>query len=74
MRIGLHAAGATQVRDNFTGKGVHEAPRISGLAEGGEILASSGTAVGGRFPVSEPRTVTVRGIGEPIEVVSVDWR
>jgi class 3 adenylate cyclase len=74
VRIGLHAAGATQVGDNFTGKGVHEASRISGLAEGGEILASSETAVGGRFPVSEPRTVTIRGIGEPIEVVSVDWR
>jgi class 3 adenylate cyclase len=74
VRIGLHAAGATQVGDNFTGKGVHEASRISGLAEGGEILASSETAVGGRFPVSEPRTVTIRGIGEPIDVVSVDWR
>lgn len=74
VRIGLHAAGATQVGQNFTGKGVHEASRIAGLAGPGEILASRESATGGRFPVSEPRTVDVRGISDPIEVVSVDWR
>src|SRR5207247_858110 len=74
VRIGLHAAGATQVGRNFTGKGVHEASRIAGLAEGGQIVASRETAAGGRFPVSEPRMVDVRGIAEPIEVVTVDWR
>jgi class 3 adenylate cyclase len=74
VRIGVHAAGATQVGQNFTGKGVHEASRITGLAEGGEILASRDTATGGRFPVSEVRTVDIRGMAEPIEFVSVDWR
>ena len=74
VRIGLHAAGATQVGRNFTGKGVHEASRIAGLADGGEILASSDTAAGSRFPVSEPRTVDIRGMSEPISVVRVDWR
>jgi class 3 adenylate cyclase len=74
VRIGLHAAGATQVGSNFTGKGVHEASRIAGLAQGGEILASRETAEGGRFPISEPRTVDIRGMSEPIEVASVEWR
>ena len=74
VRIGVHAAGATQVGRNFTGKGVHEASRIAGLADGGEVLASRETATGGRFPVSEPRTVDIRGMSEPIEVVSVAWR
>jgi class 3 adenylate cyclase len=74
VRIGVHAAGATQVGRNFSGKGVHEASRIAGLAVGGEILASRETASGGRFPVSEPRTVDIRGMTESIEVVSVDWR
>jgi class 3 adenylate cyclase len=74
VRMGIHAAGATQVGKNFTGKGVHEASRIAGLAQGGEIVASRETAVGGRFPVSEPRVVDIRGIAEPIEVVSVEWR
>jgi class 3 adenylate cyclase len=74
VRIGVHAAGATQVGQNFTGKGVHEASRIAGLAEGGEILSSRDTATGGRFPVSETRTVNIRGMSEPIEVVSIDWQ
>src|SRR5207237_3130283 len=74
VRIGVHAAGATQVGRNFTGKGVHEASRIAGLAQGGEILASRDTAIGGRFPTSEPRTVDIRGMSEPVDVVSVEWR
>jgi class 3 adenylate cyclase len=74
VRIGVHASDATQVGKNFTGKGVHEAARIGQLAEGGEIVASAATAEGGRFPVSEPRSVTVKGIADPIDVVTVDWR
>jgi class 3 adenylate cyclase len=73
VRIGVHAAGATQVGRNFSGKGVHEASRIMGLAEGGQIVASRDTAAGGRFPVSDLRTVDIRGLAEPIEVVSVGW-
>jgi class 3 adenylate cyclase len=75
VRIGLHASGAAQVGTNFRGKGVHEAARIADLAEGGEIIASSAT-VGPAppYPASEPRTVTLRGISEPMEVVSIDWR
>ncbi len=73
VRIGVHAAGATQVGRNFTGKGVHEAARIANLGEGGEIVASRETAMGSRFGLSEPREVNIRGISEPIEVVSVDW-
>jgi class 3 adenylate cyclase len=59
---------------NFTGKGVHEASRIGGLGEGSQIVASAETAVGGQFPTEDPRTVTVKGISDPIEVVTVDWR
>ena len=74
VRIGVHAAGATQVGRNFTGKGVHEAARIAALAGGNEIVSSQTTAAGSRFTVSESRTVTLRGTSEPVEVVSVDWR
>ncbi len=73
VRIGVHAADATQVGRNFQGKGVHEAARIAALAEGGEILASKQTA-GSTFPVSEAREVTLKGISEPMEIVSVTWR
>lgn len=73
VRIGVHSSDATQVGNNFTGKGVHEAARIAALADGGEILASSQTMVP-RFSASEPRLVTLKGIAEPVEIVSVEWR
>ena len=73
VRIGIHASGATQVGKNFTGKGVHEAARIAALAEGGQILASLETAAGTRFPFSGARSVTLRGMSEPIEVALLDW-
>ena len=73
VRIGLHASGATQVGRDFSGKGVHEAARIAALADGDQIVASRATAADGRYPISEPRTVTLRGTSEPIEIVTVDW-
>ena len=47
--------------------------RIAALADGDQIVASRATAADGRFPISEPRTVTLRGTSEPIEIVTVDW-
>jgi class 3 adenylate cyclase len=73
VRIGVHAADATQVGRNFTGKGVHEAARIAALAGGSEILASKQT-VTPAFAVSEPRSVSLKGISEPVELMTVDWR
>jgi class 3 adenylate cyclase len=72
VRIGVHTSTVTKAGDNFTGKGVHEAARIAALAEGGEILASRQTMVP-RYAVSEPRLVTLKGITEPVEIVSVQW-
>jgi len=75
IRIGVHASEAAQVGRNFRGKGVHEAARIAGLAEGGEILASEATVgTASPYPASEPRPVTLKGISEQISVVSIDWR
>ena len=74
VRIGIHFATAQQVGDNYRGKGVHEAARIAAIAAGGEILASRETAEGTPFKLSEPRTVELKGISEPVEVVSVAWR
>jgi class 3 adenylate cyclase len=54
---------------------VHEAARISALAEGSQILATAGTVDEPvRFPVSEPRAVELKGVDKPVEVVSIDWR
>jgi len=75
IRIGVHATEATRSGGTFTGRGVHAAARIAALADGGEILASVDTLKGlDGFRISEPRLVTLKGIAEPVEVVSLDWR
>jgi len=73
VRIGLHASDATQVRGDYRGKGVHEAARIAALGGAGEIVASVAT-VGESHRTSGLRRVTLKGLSEPIAVVSVDWR
>ena len=74
VRIGVHASEATQVAQNFRGKGVHEAARIAALAGAGEIFASQETATGSRYQTGEPRLVTLKGIAEPMDIVAVDWK
>jgi class 3 adenylate cyclase len=74
LRIGVHASEATQTLSAFRGKGVHEAARIGALAGAGEILASTNTAAGSKYPTGAPREVSLKGIAEPVEVVLVDWR
>jgi class 3 adenylate cyclase len=74
VRIGIHASDATQVGGSFTGKGVHEAARIAGLAAGGEILASMATVADSGASTSAPRSVMLKGLSEPMDVVAVEWR
>jgi class 3 adenylate cyclase len=76
VRIGLHAAEATNRAGDYGGRGVHEAARIGGLAGGEEIVASEDTAraAGDGWATSEPREVALKGISEPVRVVSIGWR
>ncbi len=75
VRAGLHAAEAEQARGGYWGKGVHEAARIGGLADAGEIVASRATAEDLRGIASTaPRSVELKGISAPVEVVSLSWR
>jgi class 3 adenylate cyclase len=74
VRIGLHQTAATRAGAAFRGKGVHEAARIAAEAHGGEVLASWHTAQPCKFALSEPREVTLKGITEPVQVVSISWR
>jgi class 3 adenylate cyclase len=75
VRIGVHEAEATRKGADYEGRGVHEAARIGALANSGEVVASLRT-IGRlrRFRTSESRTVTLRGISEPFEVVALDWQ
>lgn len=76
VRIGLHASQAVKESGKYKGKGVHEAARVGGLAEAGEIVVSSETVAGGpkRYALSNPRTITLKGISQPVTVYSLDWR
>ena len=76
VRIGVHTGGAFHKDDDdYAGQGVHMAARIGALAGGGEILVSRDSLDrGSRFRISEPRSETLKGFDEPVELVAVDWR
>jgi class 3 adenylate cyclase len=74
LRIGLHSVDAIRKGKDYRGKGVHEAARIGALAKAGEILASADVinAAKARFPVSEFKTVELKGVSEPVQVATID--
>jgi class 3 adenylate cyclase len=75
LRAGVHTAEAEQARGGYWGKGVHEAARIGALADAGEIVASRETAeLLDGVAASEPRRAELKGIAEPVEVVTLSWR
>ncbi len=76
VRIGIHAAEVTKTEESHTGLEVHKAARIAALAKGGEILASAdiGRDLSADVKLSSPRLVTVKGVADSIEVVTVGWK
>jgi class 3 adenylate cyclase len=74
VRIGLHTAQANRRGTDYSGKGVHVAARVAALAGGGEIIATAETlSEAGHDSASELRTVTVKGVTEPVSVAAVAW-
>lgn len=73
VRIGIHGAQANRVGLDYTGSGVNQASRIGAAADGGEILVSATTLAGARHSFSERsrRTVELKGLAAPVEVVSI---
>ena len=77
VRIGLHAAEATRDGRDYAGRGVHIAARVGGAAVGQEILVTTEVldqVEPDRFKPSEPRALTLKGVGDPVEVRAIDWR
>ncbi len=79
VRIGAHTGAAFRTGSDgadYGGQDVHVAARIGAAAGAAEILVSSETldGVGTAFRLSPPREEQLRGIAQPVEVVSVDWR
>ena len=77
VRIGLHTAEATRQGNDYAGQGIHVAARVGDIGEREEIVISSDAldAAGAiRFPLSDARSETLKGINEPVDVHIVDWR
>jgi len=73
VRIGIQWADVLETSGTCVGRGVHEASRIAGITSADEIVASTTAfrAAGGGFSASEPRAVELRGLPDPLEVVSL---
>jgi class 3 adenylate cyclase len=75
VRIGLHAGEATRAGSNYTGMGVHTAARVGAVAGAGEIVASASSVDGLEdLELADRRSVTLKGIAGPVEIVSIGWR
>jgi len=77
VRIGLHTAEATVDGNDYRGQGVHVAARVGAIGSADEIVVSGAaleTTDAIRFPVSEARSVDLKGIAEPVQIHTIDWR
>jgi hypothetical protein len=54
---------------------VHVAARVGEVGGADEIVVSAESLAGvdPGFPISEPRTVALKGVVEPLAVHTVDW-
>jgi hypothetical protein len=54
---------------------VHVAARVGEVGGPDEIVVSAESFAGADpgFPISEPRTVSLKGVVEPLAVHTVDW-
>lgn len=75
VRVGIHTASATSRGDDYIGRGVHEAARLTAAASGHEVLVSLQTLemAGERFGGSQERELELRGFRSPIRVLTVPW-
>ena len=75
VRIGVHTAGGFAIDGgDYGGRGVHTAARIGAVANAREIVASVETVADPvPYALSPPRSVELKGLSEPVELVSVDW-
>ena len=75
VRIGIQADDAIEQEDSYRGRGVHVAARVGAEARGGEILVSAATLedAGADVETGQPRTVQLKGVGEPMTLVPLTW-
>ena len=74
VRIGLHTADANRRGADYSGMGVHVTARVTALAGGGEIVATSDViADAGDVATTGVREATVKGVSAPVQVASISW-
>jgi class 3 adenylate cyclase len=75
VRIGVHSGSAFAVADDYAGRDVVIAARISALASAGEILVSAALAdqLPSHIVPASRRSAALKGIAEPVEIAAVDW-
>ena len=75
VRIGLHTSSATDRGGDYSGRGVHTTARIAAAGGAGDVLASRATldALGDDPRVMAERSLTLKGIAEPVRVAAIDW-
>ena len=77
VRIGLHLAEATLEGGDYSGHGVHAAARVGAVGDREEVVVSGDLldAAGPLpYPISEPRSMTLKGITQPVNIHTIDWR
>jgi class 3 adenylate cyclase len=76
VRIGIHVSEVVREGSGFAGRAIHEGARIVSLAGADEIVASM-EAVRDAPPLTAPvvsRTVSLKGIDEPVAVATIQWQ
>ena len=78
VRIGVHTGNIFQLEDDFFGRAVVLAARITGRAHGGQVLVSAAskeyTERLGRWTYGAPTSLSLKGLSQAQRVYSLDWR
>lgn len=78
VRIGVHTGNIFQAENDYLGRTVVLAARITGRARGGEVLISASakeyTERLKRWRYGSPTSLSLKGLTGPERVYSLDWR
>lgn len=74
VRVGVHYAEASRDHGGFSGRGVHEAARISALGCGGDIVVSAATLehTTKHYPTRDAQTVGLKGLPGEMQIAYLE--
>jgi class 3 adenylate cyclase len=74
VRIGAHTDRAVPTRGKYAGRGVHLAARVAATAGPGEIVVTVATADTAAVALHQRRSVSLKGLADPVEIGLIDWQ